>query len=472
MKKIVLLTVLICLAGSMLWAIVPEPPLPLPAIRANDARVMAMGGAFTAVADDADALFYNPAGLVFLNGADLNIGMTMLVDTNADMVGMDIYEFSDFNLWDLQVVDGTVEAGGVPVDLQTLYGFENSWDGIEAMQGWYDGLLPLLDGLGTGVDQLRFTPNVSFANNGFGVGMLGGVVVSPAMVEYPEASGTYLDYGFEIAKRSGVIAGMGFGIGPFSIGANLKYFRESRTLFGLPTDSYIDFEQYVDSFGLSPSVQESLIEIFADDAIAVDATLEDHIEMGLGGMYVLGGLTVGAYVDSILGIVVDEQGGLKNDFRAMLEAAARTANVGISFDPSMRKITGREPFFNMLISADLKNIGDDYHRFLNLGTEVGIHIGELAQVDLRAGYKQYLTGPIMHIMHQDIIALDRGEVSFGAGVKALFAQVDIAATVPARLIRDAFLFAATDTFPPDGEAYLQEYGPNFPRIMVSFGMNL
>ncbi len=471
MKKLVLLTVLICLTVSILWAIVPEPPLPLPAIRANDARVMAMGGAFTAVADDADALFYNPAGLVFLDGADLNVGMTMLVDTNANLVDMATYDFSDFNLWDLQIADGTVMAGGVPVDLVS-YGFENSWDGIEAMRSWYDGLIPLLDGLNTGVDQLRFTPNISFANNGFGIGMLGGVVVKPAMIEYPEASGTYMEYGFEIAKRSGLIAGMGFGFGRLSLGANLKYFRESRTRFGLPTDSYIDFEQYVNSFGLSPSVQESLIEIFIDDAIAVDATLEDHIEMGVGGMYVLGGLTVGAYVDSILGIVVDEQGGLKNDFRAMLEAAARTANIGISFDPSMQKVTGREPFFNLLISADLKNIGDDYQRFLNLGTEVGIHIGELAQVDLRAGYKQYLTGPIMHIMNQDIIALDRGEVSFGAGVKALFAQVDVAATVPARLIRDAVLFAATDTFPQDGVLYLKEYGPNFPRIMISFGINL
>jgi len=491
MKKIGIIFIMLLVFVGVISA--GELPVELPAIQATNARIMAMGGAFTAVADDANALFYNPAGLAYLPKADINIGLSLLADLNSNLVGMEEYNFKDkygYNIWDLRydseaplsgvyVEDHNGSGGGYnigdqEVDLESDFGFENSWEGIDDMRGWYDGFIQMIDGVSQGLDQLAVLPNISFAARNFGVGFFGGVTISPANI--PKAILTkeseYLDYGFEISKKSGIIAGMGFGFGPFAVGANLKYYKEVRALFGLPSDSYIDFMNYVDYRLPNTPFQEALINILIDDAIAEDFDTENHIEMGLGAMYTVGGLTVGAYVDSILGMILDDDGELKDfDFKSIVDQAGKTANIGVSYDPSMRKLYGREPFFNMLVSADLKNIGDNVNRFMNIGAEVGIHIGDLAQMDLRGGYKQYLTGPLEDVFSSDIVALEQGEVSIGVGVKALFVNVNVAATVPAILVRDVLVFAATDSF-PDEETYFANYGANFPRVMVSVGLNL
>ena len=38
-------------------------------------RATALGGAFTATADDGSALFYNPAGLSFMEGSSVNLNL-------------------------------------------------------------------------------------------------------------------------------------------------------------------------------------------------------------------------------------------------------------------------------------------------------------------------------------------------------------------------------------------------------------
>jgi len=485
MKRLGIVLIMLLIFGGILSA--GELPVELPAIQATNARIMAMGGAFTAVADNADALFYNPAGLAYLPNVDINVGLSLLADMNSNLVGMEEYNFKDKNgyqVLDLRYDETTDEvyiedyngepSDNVPVDIKSDFGFENSWDGIDAMEGWYDGLIRMADVIFSGFDQLVILPNISVATRNFGVGFLGGLTISPAAVPYPLTklvSTPILDYGFEISKKSGIIAGMGFGFGPFSVGANLKYYKEVRTLFGLPNDSYIDFKEYVSSFMVGDLLQEALINILIDDAIAVGFDTENHIEMGLGAMYTIGGFTVGAYVDSIFGLIMDDNGEMIDfDFEAIVDQAARTANLGVSFDPSMRKMYGREPLLNLLVSADLKNIGDDASRVMNIGAEVGLHIGELVQVDLRGGYKQYLTGSFEDVFSSDIVDLEQGDVSIGVGVKALFVNINIAYTFPAILVRDVLVFAETERFPED--EFLMKYGSNFLRIMVSFGLNL
>lgn len=49
------------------------------------ARAQAMGNAFVAVADDEQALFYNPAGLAGLSGPTFHL-LNMTIDANADMI--------------------------------------------------------------------------------------------------------------------------------------------------------------------------------------------------------------------------------------------------------------------------------------------------------------------------------------------------------------------------------------------------
>ncbi len=69
------------------------------------ARAMGMGGAFTAVCDDATATFYNPAGLVQLKRPEITL------------VG---FHRNDSNSWSMQG-----EGGGVPVDASGDYYVEN-----------------------------------------------------------------------------------------------------------------------------------------------------------------------------------------------------------------------------------------------------------------------------------------------------------------------------------------------------------
>ena len=484
MKKIGLVLIALLMIGGVVSAV--EGPVELPALQATNARIMAMGGAFTAVADNADALFYNPAGLAYLPNADINVGFSLLADLNSNIVDVDVFNFRDeyeYNVWDLYYNYSTDKvyiedyngesADDVEVDIKAEFGFENSKDGIDAMKGWYDGFIQMIDTVSTGFDQLALLPNISVATRNFGVGFLGGVTISPAYFtdEHNNIFGPD-NYGFEISKKSGIIAGMGFGFGPLSIGANLKYYKEVRTLFGLPSDSFIAFDNYVSSLmPLETPLQQAMVDILLNDALAVEFDTENHIEMGLGALYTFGGFTVGAYIDSIPGLILDENGEMIDlDFGAIFDQAAKTANLGIAFDPSMRKIYGREPFLNLLMSADLKNIGDNANRFMNIGAEVGIHIGGLAQVDFRGGYKQYLPGPLEDVFSSDVIALEQGEVSFGVGVKALFVQANIAAAIPAELVSEIFEFAAFSNFPD--ATYFLKYGSNFPRIMVSFGLNL
>ncbi|MFC2083104.1 hypothetical protein ACFLSG_03600, partial [Candidatus Bipolaricaulota bacterium] len=82
------------------------------------ARAMAMGGAFTALADDATAAFWNPAGLAQLDD-------TRLVGVSTDLYGLGITHqfvgattsFANLGIglgWKRASIDGqAVEAGGV-----------------------------------------------------------------------------------------------------------------------------------------------------------------------------------------------------------------------------------------------------------------------------------------------------------------------------------------------------------------------
>ena len=47
-------------------------------INENGTRAFGMGNAFTAVADDASAIHFNPAGMAFIDGSDLTVGVTLI----------------------------------------------------------------------------------------------------------------------------------------------------------------------------------------------------------------------------------------------------------------------------------------------------------------------------------------------------------------------------------------------------------
>ena len=82
------LALVLWLGGAAAWAGGPGTPgatgLKIPA----GARPAAMGGAFTGMADDLNALMWNPAGLGLMARPELSIlHVDYLVDTRYEMVG-------------------------------------------------------------------------------------------------------------------------------------------------------------------------------------------------------------------------------------------------------------------------------------------------------------------------------------------------------------------------------------------------
>lgn len=60
-------------------------------VMTQDARAMGMGLAFTAVADDPAAIFYNPAGLAWQKHFEVSFGGSLLTRTEGDFAGADPY---------------------------------------------------------------------------------------------------------------------------------------------------------------------------------------------------------------------------------------------------------------------------------------------------------------------------------------------------------------------------------------------
>jgi hypothetical protein len=82
--------------------------------RPFNARVWGMGGACTAVANDADALLANPAGVPFMEGSKASLGFVkQTLATSMEMYGGTETFSGDFSLWGLAWAKGTE-----PDDLQ------------------------------------------------------------------------------------------------------------------------------------------------------------------------------------------------------------------------------------------------------------------------------------------------------------------------------------------------------------------
>lgn len=74
-------------------------------------RALGMGGAFTAVADDYAAIYYNPAGLAWLNDWQLNLELRAMVDK-------DVLELKE----DIDKLGGSKDANKISETLQKNYG--------------------------------------------------------------------------------------------------------------------------------------------------------------------------------------------------------------------------------------------------------------------------------------------------------------------------------------------------------------
>jgi long-chain fatty acid transport protein len=101
-------------------------------INEHGAKGMSLAGAFTGLANDASAVYYNPAGLSFLNGTNILGGVTIIMPTatwtapgGALEEDMDAQTFTPINFYLTHQFSDKVSAG---LSVNNQYGLGTLWD--------------------------------------------------------------------------------------------------------------------------------------------------------------------------------------------------------------------------------------------------------------------------------------------------------------------------------------------------------
>lgn len=191
MKRIIMCLIVLSVLGGTVAADEPRDEL-----FTQDARVMAMGG-YTAVADDINALFFNPAGLAFLPDSDFLLGFTFY----GDLVGEGIDYFADEN--------------------------DNNNNNDE----------PVLP-----VRYMSLTSRAAFADRNWGVAAISDIGVEAGEPENED------EIPYKQSHKVGLVGGLGLSSGPFAVGGNLRLYR---TLFiddkTLPIGEEPELEEIVEN---------------------------------------------------------------------------------------------------------------------------------------------------------------------------------------------------------------------------------
>ncbi|MBD3179324.1 MAG: PorV/PorQ family protein [Candidatus Latescibacteria bacterium] len=164
----------------------------------NGARAAGMGEAFTAVADDATGIYFNPAGLADIRGVSLNASHSeWLVDTRFEQASL-AFEF----------MSGTVG-----------FNFTGLYYGELERRRNYPTVLP--DG--------TFTPYSLAASAGYGMDLLPDLSVGMSAkliyekIDFESATGFAIDIG---AKHRSRIRGLSFAASILNVGPKAKFVEE------------------------------------------------------------------------------------------------------------------------------------------------------------------------------------------------------------------------------------------------------
>lgn len=152
-------------------------------VTAQGARAMGMGSAFTAVADDASAIYYNPAGLAFLRKSELIAGgmvartLEGTFDSNGTPPGAGVHEeqrTGDNLLPQIYGAFGNRVKFGVGV--YTPFGLPMRWEDPPTFTGRFSSYTAV-------VKTINVNPTVAFKAGGFSIGLGADYVLSKIQLE-------------------------------------------------------------------------------------------------------------------------------------------------------------------------------------------------------------------------------------------------------------------------------------------------
>ncbi len=436
------------------------------ALHAKDARYAAMGGAFTAIGDDANTILANPAGLGFIEDMELVISSSAGIQPSAALLDYTLpevaelggiipfqlrYDPSTGGIFD-DLVDGEGKfliqegenAGLSFTSVLTDLGFSSdgstiSCEDLGEVTSWYD-LVSVLDLLDTALLSLQAAPNVTYVNHGVGFSFEQGISILGTPERADEIS---------ISSERSAAAALARRFGPISLGINADYTRTATV--GIETPEFADFTSYnqliAETFGMSDP-EEITIEALTG-ALFDGADTHTSLTFGAGTMISLGSLTVGASLSDLGTIIADGE--------TPVETAMKQLDLGIAYESNRRKQDFDEDLLNLLVAADIHRFGDDEGRSLHLGAELGLQLADWLTAAVRAGYSQDLAGKLEDLSVSEMIDFSTGTLSFGAGARLLVARFDLACSMPA-LLAEAILGEMSDPGSGQVETALEGLG--------------
>ena len=168
-------------------------------INEQDTKAMGMANAFTALADDPGALFYNPAGIAFLKGLQVSLGSLVIAVPQTEFVGTTpltgnvplgngtspVYEKAKRDLFIAPTIYATYSLESIPLSfglgINSIYPLAKSWDTSGAFRNQSENI---------SVKPINFQPTVAYRFDDLNLAVAAGIDVTYAMVSLQKAAYT------------------------------------------------------------------------------------------------------------------------------------------------------------------------------------------------------------------------------------------------------------------------------------------
>jgi hypothetical protein len=323
--------------------------------QSGSSRILGLGGAAISISDNLNMQTMNPAALYFSTTSQLHAGLSY-VDT-FELNGPSINGLEDL-----------LDHPSVTIDI------------VFTTPGWYLGAYS----------------DYCLENNDYPDGILS----------------------IDVARLNVVKAGMAFGIGSFSLGADI---RASKT-------SYLNNRMIGVDDDLVSIGAEFLQKIFFAE---YGASKKETMELGLGMMIDAGIFTFGIYSDKVIDFITESGSGFSIDVSRILQSL----DFGISLSTEEYTGAGNLRLAHLLVAADIKDIGDSTSRTLNLGLEGSLYFANRVSLALQLGYNQ----PFSDV--NSILSLggnENGMYSIGVTSDLLFMTLNAAIVLPYKVLESVF----------------------------------
>ncbi len=192
-------------------------------IAEQGAKAMAMGNAFAAQADDASALAFNPAGIAFQKGTQLQIGTTTILVPQTDYNGTTrlsgatvVSEKANRDIFIAPTVYATTSMESIPLSfglgINSFHPLAKRWD---ASSEFRDSIQEI------SIKPINFQPTVAYRFDDWKLAVAGGLDITYAQVSMQKMAyaqlpaslgGTYAELGTLGADATGVGYGYNFGL--------------------------------------------------------------------------------------------------------------------------------------------------------------------------------------------------------------------------------------------------------------------